>query len=150
MIAQKYTPLIARTFIAIIFIQTGIANMTSFADIQQQIASVGIPLAAVVALFTVVFEIAGGISLILGYKARIGAILLLLFLVPATLMFHNPIADPAEIISFMKNLAIIGGLLMVAAYGSGPASLERQVAPFSSAQSSSVQSNPVQHSKDRA
>ncbi len=134
MIAQKYAPLIARTFIAIIFIQTGIASMTSFADMQQQIASAGIPIAFLVALCTVVFEIVGGLSLVLGYKARIGAVLLLLFLTPATLMFHNPIADPDEMISFMKNLAIIGGLLMVIVYGSGPVSLQQQAASFKSAQ----------------
>lgn len=128
MIAQKYTPLVARTFIAIIFIQTGIANMADFTGTQQQIASVGIPLAAFVALFTVVFEIVGGVSLILGYKAQIGAILLLLFLIPATLMFHNPIADPTQLIDFLKNLAIIGGLLMIGVYGSGPVSLGRRVA----------------------
>ena len=95
--------------------------------LQEQIASVGIPLAALVTLFTIVFEIAGGASLILGYKARIGAILLLLFLTPATLLFHYPIADPSQMIQFMKNLAIMGGLLMVTVYGSGPVSLESQV-----------------------
>jgi putative oxidoreductase len=61
----------------------------------------------------------------LGYEARIGSVLLLLFLAPATLVFHNPIVDPTQMIQFMKNLAIIGGLLMVTAYGSGPLSLQR-------------------------
>ena len=126
MIAQKYTALVARTFIAIIFIQTGIAKVTNFAGTQQQIASVGIPLAALVALFAIIFEIAGGFSLVLGYKARIGSILLLLFLIPATLMFHNPIVDASQMIQFLKNLAIVGGLLMVAVYGSGPMSLDRK------------------------
>ncbi|MEO1095640.1 MAG: DoxX family protein [Cyanobacteria bacterium J06638_28] len=121
---QKFIPLIARTFLAIIFIQTGIAKITGFVGTQEQIASVGIPLAPLVTVFTILFEIAGGLALILGYKARIGGILLLLFLVPATLVFHNPIADPSQMIQFLKNLAIIGGLLMVVAYGSGPISLE--------------------------
>lgn len=136
MLVQKYVPLVARTFIAIIFIQTGIASMTEFTDTQQQIADVGIPLSVLVALCVVVFEIAGGVSLILGYKVQIGVILLLLFLVPATLVFHNPIADPEETISFLKNLAIIGGLLMVAVYGPGPVSLERSVAKSRSVQRS--------------
>ncbi|MEO0825426.1 MAG: DoxX family protein [Cyanobacteria bacterium J06635_15] len=132
--AQKFTPLIGRTFLAVIFIHTGIAKMMGFAGTQQQIASVGIPLAALVTVFTIAFEIAGGVSLILGYKARIGAVLLMLFLVPATLVFHNPIADASQMIQFMKNLAIIGGLLMVVAYGSGPVSLERRVAATGTAQ----------------
>ena len=132
--AQKFIPLIARTFLAVIFIHTGIGKLTGFADTQQQIASVGIPLAALVTIFTIVFEVAGGISLIVGYKARIGGVLLLVFLIPATLMFHNPIADPTQMIQFMKNLAIIGGLLMVVAYGSGPVSLDRPVTSTTTAQ----------------
>lgn len=127
MLIQKYTPLVARTCIALIFFQTGIAKVTDFPGTQQQIASVGIPLAMLVALFTIVFELTGGISLILGYKAQIGAILLLLFLIPATVVFHNPIADPTQMIQFLKNLAIMGGLLMVAAFGSGPVSIDRPV-----------------------
>ncbi|MGJ3245426.1 MAG: DoxX family protein [Elainellaceae cyanobacterium] len=126
--AQKYVPLVARIFLAVIFIQTGIDKVADFAGTQQQIASVGIPLAVLVTVFTILFEIAGGISLVLGYKARIGAALLLLFLMPATLVFHNPIVDPTETIQFMKNLAIMGGLLMVVAYGSGPISLDRRAA----------------------
>ena len=136
MFIQKYTPLIARIFSAVIFIQTGIANAIEFADTQQQIADIGIPLSALVVLCVVIFEIAGGVSLILGYKVQIGVILLLLFLVPATLVFHNPVADPAETISFLKNLAIIGGLLMIAAHGPGPISLERLAARSKSLQHS--------------
>ena len=124
--AQKYIPLVARTFLAVIFIRSGIGKVGGFEGIQQTIANAGIPLAALVAIFTIVFQIVGGTSLILGYKARIGSILLLLFLIPATLVFHNPIADPTQMTQLMKNLAIIGGLLMVIAYGSGPISLERQ------------------------
>jgi putative oxidoreductase len=144
MFAQKYTPLLARTFIAVIFIQTGIANLIDFTGTQQQIASAGIPIAVLVAFFTVVFEIVGGFSLLFGYKARLGAVLLLLFLIPATLMFHNPIADSAEVIPFMKNLAIIGGLMMIGVYGSGPLSLQQQKAPMSS-----VQSESARHFEDR-
>lgn len=124
MFLQKYTPLIARTFIAIIFIQTGFAKISGFVGTQEKIASMGIPLAALVTIFTILFEMAGGISLVLGFKVRIGAIFLLLFLIPATLVFHNPIADPSQMIQFMKNLAIMGGLLMVVAYGAGPVSLD--------------------------
>ncbi|MEO1399872.1 MAG: DoxX family protein [Cyanobacteria bacterium J06635_1] len=131
---QKYVPLIARTFLAVIFIQTGLNKIADFAGTQQQIASVGIPLAGLVTAFTILFELLGGISLIIGYQAQIGAILLLVFLVPATLMFHNPIADPTQMIQFMKNLAIMGGLLMVVAFGAGPISLDRRVAPSNHSQ----------------
>lgn len=124
MVVQKYVPLVARTFLAIIFIQTGIDKIFDFSGTQQQIAGVGIPFAPLVTVFTILFEVAGGLSLVFGYKARIGAVLLLIFLIPATLVFHNPLADPGQLIQFMKNLSIIGGLLMVFAFGSGPVSLD--------------------------
>ncbi len=131
MAAQKYSPLIARTAIALIFLHSGIGKLSNFGGTQEQIASAGLPLAALVAVFTIAFQLLGGASLILGYKARIGAGLLLAFLIPATLVFHNPIADPGQMIQFLKNLAIIGGLLLVATYGSGPVSLDSRVATTS-------------------
>jgi putative oxidoreductase len=122
---QKFIPLIARTFLAVIFVRSGFDKaFFDFADTQQQMAEAGIPIPFVVLIFTIAFQIVGGISLILGYKAQIGAILLLIFLVPATLVFHNPIADPTQTIDFMKNLAILGGLLMVVSFGAGSLSLD--------------------------
>ena len=126
MTAQKYTPLIARTAIAIIFLNSGIGKLSNFGGTSEQIASAGLPLAGLVALCTIAFQLLGGAALLLGYKARIGAGLLLAFLIPATLVFHNPIADPSQMTQFMKNLSIIGGILMVLTYGSGPASLDGQ------------------------
>ncbi|MEM6435470.1 MAG: DoxX family protein [Cyanobacteria bacterium P01_D01_bin.115] len=125
MILQKYIPLLARTAIAVIFLNSSIGKMSDFAGLQQQIAGAGLPLAALVAIFTVAFQLLGSLSLIVGFKARIGAGLLLAFLIPATLVFHNPIVDPTQMTQFLKNLAIIGGLLMVVTYGSGPVSLDR-------------------------
>lgn len=132
--AQKYIPLIARTFLAVIFLRSGIGKLTGFAGTQEQIAGAGLPLAPLVTVFTIVFLLVGGVSLILGFKARIGAVLLMLFLIPATLVFHNPTVDPTQMTQFMKNLSIIGGLLMVASYGSGPVSLDNQVNTVGTAQ----------------
>lgn len=123
MFVQKYVPLLARTAIAVIFLNSGIGKLSNFAGTQAQIAGAGLPIAPVVTVFTIAFLLLGSISLILGYKARIGAGLILAFLIPATLVFHNPLVDPSQLVQFLKNLAIIGGLLMVVAYGSGPLSL---------------------------
>ncbi|MDA0266593.1 MAG: DoxX family protein [Cyanobacteria bacterium] len=124
--AQKYTPLVARALIALIFIHSGIGKVMDFGGLQGAIAGKGLPLAPLVAIFTITFQLLGGAALLLGYKARIGAGLLLAFLMPATLVFHNPIADPTQMTQFMKNLAIIGGVLMILTYGSGPVSLDGQ------------------------
>lgn len=139
-VLQKYLPLVGRTFLAIIFIRSGIGKILDFGGTQDTIANAGLPLAFLVTVFTILFQIAGGLSLIAGYKARIGAVLLLIFLIPATLVFHNPIADPSQMTQFMKNLAIIGGIAMVLAYGSGPISLDNSSSSTSEANQESMRS----------
>ena len=142
MTAQKYTPLIARTAIAIIFLNSGIGKLSGFGGTVEQIAGAGLPLAGLVAIFTIAFQLLGGAALVLGYKARIGSWLLLAFLIPATLVFHNPIADPGQMTQFLKNLAIIGGLLMVIAYGSGPISLDNRLASPEAAAADKANGSP--------
>ena len=84
-------------------------------------------------LGAIVFEVGGGLSVILGYRARWGALALIVFTVPATLIFHNFWAlegmdQQINMIMFMKNLSMIGGLSLVAAYGAGPVSLDARKA----------------------
>lgn len=121
---QRYVTLAARTFLAIIFLRSGINKLLNFNSTMEFMASAGIPLTGLILGFSIIFLLFGGLSIILGYKARIGAVLLLMFLIPATVVFHNPIAAPEEMTNFMKNLSIIGGLLFVLAMGSGALSLE--------------------------
>ncbi|WP_346294127.1 DoxX family protein [Sphaerothrix gracilis] len=131
MIIQKYVPLLARTAIAVVFLHSGAGKLMDFSGTHQQIAGAGLPLALLVTVSTIAFLFLGSLSLIMGYKARLGAGLLIVFLAPATLVFHNPLVDPTQMIQFLKNLAIIGGLLMVIAYGAGPISLDRRVSAAS-------------------
>ncbi len=74
----------------------------------------------------IAIELAGGLSVLLGYKTRWGAIALTLFLIPATLIFHTNFADQMQTIHVMKNLAILGGLLMIIQYGAGRISFDRE------------------------
>ncbi|MGL6136758.1 MAG: DoxX family membrane protein, partial [Planktothrix sp.] len=76
---------------------------------------------------TIVFQILGGLSLVLGYKTRLGAWLLILFLIPATVIFHNFWDIPSEKIDFLKNLSIMGGLLMITYFGAGPVSVDEHI-----------------------
>lgn len=94
------------------------------AGTQQQIDGAGVPLAALFLVSAIAFELVGALSVLLGYKARWGAITLIIFMVPTTLLFHANFADPMQVIQFTKNLAIVGGLLMVSYFGSGPVSLD--------------------------
>ncbi|MEP0881824.1 DoxX family protein [Trichocoleus sp. ST-U3] len=125
---EKYIPLIARAFLAAIFLKSGFDKITGFSGTQQFMASKGLPLTALLLVAAIILELAGGLSVLLGYKARWGAIALIIFMIPATLIFHTDFADRMQVIAFMKNLAIIGGLLMVYYIGSGPISLDEQMA----------------------
>ncbi|MDB9528245.1 DoxX family protein [Oscillatoria sp. CS-180] len=120
---MKYLPLIARIALALIFLNAGIKHAIGFSGFVDSIAQV-LPLAPVLAIGTIVFQLLGALSLILGYKVSIGATLLVLFLIPATLVFHNPIADTSQLTPFLKNLGLIGGLLMVIYAGAGAVSLD--------------------------
>ncbi|MEJ1934031.1 DoxX family protein [Nostoc sp. NIES-2111] len=126
MMFKQYIPLVARSFLAVIFIYAGLNKVFDFAGTSASMAQVGLPIVEVLLVFTIAFQILGGLSIILGYKAQIGAILLIVFMIPATIVFHNPLADPSQFNNFFKNLSIIGGLLLILAYGSGQLSLESE------------------------
>lgn len=121
---MKYLPLAARICLCIIFINSGIGKIFGFASTAEMMANSGLPIPEVLLVFTIAFQLLGGLSLLLGYKVKIGSILLILFLIPATLVFHNPIADPEELNSFLKNIGLIGGLLMVIYAGAGALSID--------------------------
>lgn len=123
---QQYLPLLARTFLSIIFIRSGCLKIFSFAATQGYMATQGIPsgLTGVLLGAAIVLELLGGFLVLLGYRARWGAIVLMIFLIPATLIFHTNFAENIQVIQFFKNLAIMGGLLMIVTYGAGPLSLE--------------------------
>lgn len=93
-------------------------------------ASHGVPLAGLVVPLSGLLALAGGLSILLGYRAKIGAWLVVLFLVPVTLMMHNfwAVTDPMmatmQQVMFMKNLSMLGGAFLIAYFGAGPFSLD--------------------------
>ena len=92
----------------------------------------GVPLANVLVPLSGVLALIGGLSVLLGYHARIGAVVLALFLVPVTLMMHNfwAVAEPMQaklqMAMFMKNVAILGGTFLIMHFGAGPISLDER------------------------
>jgi uncharacterized membrane protein YphA (DoxX/SURF4 family) len=118
----------ARTFLTVIFLKSGIDKVLDPSAAQQYMAAHGIPLTGLFLVGAIIFELVGALSVLLGYKARWGAIALIVFLIPTTLIFHTKFFDPMQVGQLMKNLAILGGLAMVAYYGSGPVSLDTRIA----------------------
>ncbi len=121
---QRYIPLVARAFLSAIFLKSAFDKIADPAGTQQYMAANGMPLTGLFLVAAIIVELVGGLSVLLGYKAKWGAIALILFLIPATIIFHTNFADRIQVIQFMKNLAIMGGLLMVYDFGSGPVSLD--------------------------
>jgi len=134
---MKYLPLVARIALALIFLTSGIKHALGFSGFVDMIGQT-LPLAPLLAIGTIASQILGSLSLIFGYKVNIGATLLILFLIPATLIYHNPIIDGSELTSFLKNLGLIGGLLLVIYTGAGAASVDTS------------QSRPEQYSETTA
>ncbi|UBF24230.1 DoxX family protein [Kovacikia minuta CCNUW1] len=115
---QKWILLLARILLSAIFLKSGFDKITGYAATQQFMAAAGLPFAALLLPLTILIELLGGLSILLGYKARWGALVLFLFLIPTTLVFHTDFSQRIQVIQFMKNLAIMGGLLML--YGTEP------------------------------
>lgn len=118
------TALVGRLLLAAIFLLSGIAKITDPVGTIAHMRSVGIPAADLLVWIAGVAEILGGASLLLGLLARIGALGLILFLIPTTLLFHafwlySGDEQLAQMVNFTKNLAILGGLWLVVAYGAG-------------------------------
>jgi putative oxidoreductase len=126
---KQYAPLIGRILIAQIFILAGISKLgTGFAGTAGWMASKGLPMAEVLLVLTIVIEIGGGLMILLGWKARTAAAVLFLWMIPVTFIFHNFWAVPADqklvqTIMFQKNLAIMGTMCLIFAFGSGRYSL---------------------------
>ena len=116
--------LAGRILLALLFIQSGFGKLTGFEGTAGYIASKGLPLPQVGATVAIAVELLGGILLVVGWKARWVAGVFFLFLVPVTFLFHNPAGLPADqasmqMIQLMKNISIMGGMLMVVAFGPG-------------------------------
>ena len=105
---------IARVLLYLVFIQAVIGKLTGFAAVAGMIAAKGLPLAPVLLVAAMALMAVGSALVISGWKARLGVVLLLMFLVPTTLLFHGDVSSAQERIQLFKNLAIIGGLLLVA------------------------------------
>ncbi len=128
---DNFGPLAGRILMAVIFVLSGIGKVGNFAGTAGYMASKGVPLADIALVITIIVELGGAAMLILGWKARIAAGVMFLWMIPVTLLFHNFWAAPADQqmvqqIMFLKNLAMMGGFLYIMAFGAGPVSLDRK------------------------
>src|SRR6267378_4983513 len=126
--AQGAVVVLGRFFYVLLFLMAGPLHFS-----KQEIGyavSAGVPLASILVPLSGVLAIAGGLSILLGYRAKLGAWLLVLFLIPVTLMLHkfwtvtDPMMAQIQMILFMKNVSMLGGALLISQLGAGPFSLD--------------------------
>jgi putative oxidoreductase len=121
--------LAARVLMVALFLPAGISKLTGFAGTVGDISSVGLPLPTLAAALALVVEIVGGLALLAGFGTRIAAVVLAVFTLVASVFFHAYWAAPADQafvaqLLFFKNIAVVGGLLAMAASGAGGWSLD--------------------------
>lgn len=116
--------LIGRFLMALIFIVAGASKIGNYAGTQEYMQAMGVP-GAVLPL-VILTELGGGLAIFFGLKTRIVAILLAGFSVVSGVIFHHNFADQVQAIMFMKNLAMAGGFLVLAASGAGAISLDEK------------------------
>jgi len=128
---ERYATLVGRILISQIFLISGLQKILDWSGNAELMASRGMFAVPLFLAGAILVEVGGGLSLLLGFRSRLGALLLFLFLIPTTLIFHSFWTEPPDrvqiqSIMFMKNLAIMGGLLLLAGFGAGPLSLDER------------------------
>jgi putative oxidoreductase len=121
---QNPLSLLGRLLLSVLFLPAGIGKITGFAGTVGYITSVGLPMPTLAAIIALTVEIVGGLALIAGFGTRIAALALALFTLVASFFFHSYWAVPADQqlvtqLLFFKNIAVVGGLLTLAAWGAG-------------------------------
>lgn len=124
--SQSVLPVIGRVLLATIFVASGLGKLAAPAASIAYIQSAGLPLASVGLIVAIAVELGGGLMLAFGIKTRIVALALAAFSIIAGLLFHNAIADQNQMIHLLKNFAMAGGLLQIAAFGAGAYSLDQR------------------------
>jgi len=126
---QDSAALAGRILLALIFVISGYGKIGGYAGTAGYMASKGLPLVGILLPLTILVELGGGLLIAIGWKARWAAAVIFVFLIPVTLVFHNPIGLDAahaqqQMINLLKNISIMGGMLGLFAFGPGGFSLD--------------------------
>ena len=130
-IIKQWGPLTGRILISLIFLMSGLGKVFQFDGQVAYAASQGVPLANLAIIISIIAELAAATMIILGYRARLGALILLVWMIPVSVMLHafwnieDAMAQQMHMIMFMKNLAMMGAMLLIMSFGPGPKSINQ-------------------------
>jgi putative oxidoreductase len=126
--ASRYIPFAGRLLIGLPFAMSGLGKLAATGPTTEMIRAAGLPLPAVALALAVVVELGGGLLLVAGFRARTVAAVLALFSIATAVSFHSNFADQNQMIHFLKNVMMAGGLLQIVAFGAGALSIDNRSA----------------------
>ena len=122
----KFLPLLGRILLGAPFVMSGLGKLGAYAATVGYIAAVGLPVPPLAFIAAVVIELGGGLLLLSGYRVRFASLVLAVFCVATAVFFHRNFADQNQMIHFLKNVMMAGGLLQIAYFGAGAFSLDER------------------------
>ena len=124
--SYRYLPFIGRILIGLPFAMSGLSKLAAYGPTTAMIGAAGLPLPPLAFAVAVAVELGGGLLLVLGYRVRPAALALAAFSIATALSFHSNFADQNQMIHFLKNVMMAGGLLQIAAFGAGALSIDNR------------------------
>jgi putative oxidoreductase len=125
--ATRYIPFAGRLLIGLPFAMSGLGKLAAIGPTTELIRAAGLPLPPAALAVAVIIELGGGLSLVAGFRVRIAATALALFSFATAMSFHTNFADQNQMIHFLKNVMIAGGLLQIVAFGAGALSIDTRI-----------------------
>jgi putative oxidoreductase len=124
--SYRYLSFIGRLLIGLPFAMSGLSKLAAYGPTTAMIAAAGLPLPPLAFAVAVAVELGAGLLLIVGYRVRLAALVLAVFSLATAVSFHSNFADQDQMIHFLKNVMITGGLLQIAAFGAGAPSIDNR------------------------
>jgi putative oxidoreductase len=122
---SRYLAFIGRILIGAPFAMSGLGKLAAYGPTTEMIRAAGLPLPPLAFATAVLVELGGGLLLILGYRVRVVGLALAIFSVMTAISFHSNFSDQNQMIHFLKNVMMAGGLLQIAAFGAGAISIDQ-------------------------
>ena len=124
--ATRYLPFAGRLLIGLPFAMSGLSKLAAIGPTTDMIRAAGLPLPPLALAVSVAVEVGGGLLLVAGFQTRIVAAVLALFALATAFSFHSNFADQNQMIHFLKNVMMAGGLLQIVAFGAGAFSVDNR------------------------
>ena len=122
--SYKFLPLLGRVLLGAPFLMSGLSKLGAYAATVGYITAVGLPVPVLAYVVAVIIEVGGGSLLLSGYRVRLASLAMAVFSLVTAVFFHRNFADQNQMIHFLKNAMIAGGLLQIAYFGAGAWSLD--------------------------